>query len=129
VRHVAPNHKESQVFNNSQIQLVSSLSLTCLLPPHTVPFHSSLFLFRRGRGMGPSLIQRQCQAMPYGCPVGILALPSFQTPYFYPRRPAWLRSSRICRKGRRAALLASTETKPQKSMVQERIECGSECSV
>src|ERR1700687_6077321 len=75
VRHVAPNHEESQVFNNSQIQLVPSLPLTCLVPPHTVPFHSSLFLFRRGRGMGPSLIRRQFPAMQYGFPVGILAPP------------------------------------------------------
>ena len=41
-RHVAPNHRESQVFNNPhvnnpQIQLVPSLRLTYLSPPHTVP--------------------------------------------------------------------------------------------
>jgi len=119
VRHVAPNHEESQVFNNSQIQLVSSLSLTCLLPPHTVPFHSSLFLFRRGRGMGPSLIQRQCPAMPYGFPVGILALPSFQTRYLYPRCPVWLSSSRICQS--QSCSFSQYGNKPQKSMVQERI--------
>jgi hypothetical protein len=38
--------------------------------------------------MGPSLIQRQCPEMQYGFPVVILALPSFQTRYFYSRCPA-----------------------------------------
>ena len=37
--------------------------------------------------MGPSLIQRQCTVTPYGFPVAIHALPSFQTRYFYPRCP------------------------------------------
>ena len=75
------------MFNNSQIQLVSSLPLTSISPPHTVSFHSCLFLLRRGRGMGPSLIQRQCTVTPYGFPVVIHALPSFRARYFYPRCP------------------------------------------
>ena len=70
--------------------------------------------------MGPSLIQRQCPEMQYGFPVVILALPSFQTRYFYSRCPAAKFLKNVPER-RKAALSAGTGTKPQKSMVRERI--------
>ncbi len=54
-----PKLAQSQVFNNSQIQVVSSFSLTCFPPTLRLPFHSGVSLSQWGRGMGPALIRRQ----------------------------------------------------------------------
>lgn len=70
--------------------------------------------------MGPSLVQRQCTVTPYGFPVAIRALPSFQTCYFYPRCPAAKFLKQMPREVARP-LFQSVPERSHKIMVQERI--------
>jgi hypothetical protein len=99
------------------------LPLTCLCPLHTVSFHSCLFLLTRGREMGPSLIQRQCMVTPYGFPVVIHALPSFQTRYSYPWSPVAKFLKPMPERSRSCSFSQcwNEATKIKRSMVQERI--------